>query len=54
MNSLKKVHLEYDSIGREIEVTREGIQEDSVRFKEYSRTERYTGKTNKAIKRFSK
>ena len=42
----------YDSKGREIEVIREGEQVDSVRFKELSRTERFTGKISKAIKNF--
>lgn len=44
----------FDRFGREIEVVREGEQIDSVRFKELSRTERFTGRTNKAIKNFGR
>lgn len=50
--NVKKITLEYDREGREIEVIREGEQIDTARFKELSRTERFTGKKKQSIARF--
>jgi hypothetical protein len=47
-----KRSLMYDHKGREIEVTRNVERLDSVRLKELSRTERFTGKKNKSIAKF--
>jgi hypothetical protein len=52
--NVKKRSVVYDDRGNEIEIIREGIQLDSVRFKELSRVERRTGNIKKSIANFRK